>query len=439
VVWFVLLLLTLMLAFFVAAEFAAVSVRESRIQQRSEEGNALARRLLPILRDTHRLDDYIAASQIGITVATLISGAYAQSRLAPALTPLFEGLGKMQTAAAYSAASTVVLIGLTIFQMVVGELIPKSLALQMPTRMALWTVLPMQWSQRLFRWFIRLLNGSGAFILRLIGVRQSGHRHVHSPEEIEFLIAESGRGGVLKPSEQVRLRHALQLGRRPVRDLMVPRVRIVALDVDAPFEEALALATSSPYTRIPVYEESIDYIVGIVHSRDLAVASQLETRPAIRSLMRSPLVLPEMLPADQLLVRFKAARRTMAILVDEFGGTAGLITVDNILDDLIGDIADEFRPVAPTPERLADGRVRLPGSLPVDEAAPWVRASWRKTAATVGGAVAAALGRSPRPGDRVVVDGVEVEVERVEHRAIVSVIARPAGRDRDSGTERTAT
>ena len=432
--WFVLLLLTLMLAFFVAAEFAAVSVRESRIQQRSEDGNALARRLLPILRDTHRLDNYIAASQIGITIATLISGAYAQSRIAPVLAPLFEGLGRMQAAAAHSAASTVVLIGLTIFQMIIGELIPKSLALHMPTRMALWTVLPMQWLQRLFAWFIRLLNGSGALMLRLVGVRQSGHRHVHSPEEIEFLIAESGRGGVFKPSEQLRLRHALQLGRRPARDLMVPRVRIESLDVDASFDDALTVAANSPYTRIPLYEESIDYVIGVLHTRELAVASQSETRPTLRSLMRPPLVLPELIPADQLLVRFKAERRTMAILVDEFGGTAGLITVDNILDELIGDIADEFRPSPPSPERLPDGRVRLPGGLAVDDAVQWVRAPWRKTAATVGGVVTAALGRSPRPGDRVVIDGVDVEVEQVEHRAVVSVIARPAGRDRrDSG------
>jgi CBS domain containing-hemolysin-like protein len=327
-----------------------------------------------------------------------------------------------------------VLIGLTIFQMIIGELIPKSLALQMPTRMALWTVLPMQWSQGMFAWFIRLLNGSGALILHLVGVRQSGHRHVHSPEEIEFLIAESGRGGVFKPSEQLRLRHALQLGRRPARDLMVPRVHIEALDVDASFDDALAVAINSPYTRIPLYEDSIDYVVGVLHTRELAVASQSETRPTLRSLMRPPLVLPELIPADQLLVRFKAERRTMAILVDEFGGTAGLITVDNILDELIGDIADEFRPSPPSPERLPDGRVRLPGSLAVDDAVQWVRAPWRKTAATVGGAVIAALGRSPRPGDRIVIDGADVEVERVEHRAVVSVIVRPAGRDRrDSG------
>src|SRR5215211_4039256 len=179
VVVLVLVVLTLVLAFYVAAEFAAVSVRRSRIQQRAEEGSATARKLLPILGDSHRLDTYVAASQIGITI----------------------------------------LVALTIVQMVLGELVPKSLALQNPTRIALWTVVPMLWSMRAMAVFIRLLNGSGGVILRLMRVPMAGHGHVHSPEEIEFLIAESRKGGLIKPNEQLRLRHALQLAERSAREL----------------------------------------------------------------------------------------------------------------------------------------------------------------------------------------------------------------------------
>lgn len=424
--WFVLVLLTLMLAFYVAAEFAAVSVRQSRIQQRAEEGNSLAKRLLPILTDSHRLDDYIAASQIGITLSSLIAGAYAQAKLAPVLRPLFERLGGMQEATAQSTATLVVLIGLTVFQMILGELVPKSIALQKPTKVALWTVVPMQWSLRILSGFIRVLNGSGGMILRLMGVQPAGHRHVHSPDEIEFLIGESGKGGLFKPSEQLRLRHALQLGRRPARELMVPRTQIVALQVDMPLSTALTVATDSPYTRLPVFEDTIDDIIGIVHVRDLAVALSDESEKVeLRTLMRPPLVLPASFTADRLLVKLKEERRTMAILVDEFGGTAGLITVDNILDNLIGDIADEFRPSIAGPERLPDGRVRLPGALLVDEASPWIRTVWPARASTVGGLVTSVLGRLPRPGDRVTIGGVDVEVERVERRMVLSVIATP--------------
>ena len=421
--WLILLLLTLLLGFYVASEFAAVSVRQSRIQQRAEEGSAAARRLLPILDDPQRLDDYIAASQIGITLTSLIAGAYAQSRLAPELLPLFERVGGLKEAAAQSVAAVVVLVGLTVFQMVLGELVPKSLALQAPTRVALATVLPMQWSLRLMRWFIRFLNGSGALLLRLMGVAPAGHRHVHSPEEIEYLVSESGKGGLLKPSEQLRLRNALQLGQRLARDLMVPRTSIEALQADAPQSEVLRLAIESPYTRLPVYERSIDHIVGVVHVRDIAVATaKADAAPSLRALMRPALGLPDTLTAEQVLQQLKQQRRTLAILVDEFGGTAGLITVDSILDNLIGDIADEFRPAAAPPERLADGRLRLPGSLPVEEASAWTRTRWPAGAATVGGVVVRQLGRVPRAGDQVDVNGLRVEVERVERRIVASVL-----------------
>jgi len=167
--------------------------------------------------------------------------------------------------------------------------------------------------------------------------------------------------------------------------------------------------------------------------RDLASLGDQSGAASLRAIMRAPLVVPESLAADRLLKKFKEERRTMAILLDEFGGTAGLITVDNVLDVLIGDIADEFRPPAITPERLADGRVRMPALYPVSEAGEWTRARWTSSYATVGGLVASILQQTPRPGDRVMIDGVEVEVERVEKRAVTSVLLRPlpAGGEQD--------
>ena len=407
--WLILLLLTLLLGFYVASEFAAVSVRQSRIQQRAEEGSAAARRLLPILDDPHRLDDYIAASQIGITLTSLIAGAYAQSRLAPELLPLFERVGGLKQAAAQSVAAVVVLVGLTVFQMVLGELVPKSLALQAPTRVALATVLPMQWSLRLMRWFIRFLNGSGALLLRLMGVAPAGHRHVHSPEEIEYLVSESGKGGLLKPSEQLRLRNALQLGQRLARDLMVPRTSIEALQADAPQSEVLRLAIESPYTRLPVYERSIDHIVGVVHVKDLLrliVASAPLTADGARPMP----VVPETAPLDQVLSTMRAERTHMALVVDEHGGVAGLVTLEDLVEEVVGDIRDdEDEPLEIRTDE--SGIVRVLGTVRLDALGERLGTALdHPDVDSVSGLVLTLLGRPARVRDAVTFGGYRFEV-----------------------------
>lgn len=423
--WIIIVGLILVTALYVAAEFAVVSVRQSRVQSRAEEGSTLARKLLPILSDPHELDRYIAASQIGITLSSLVLGAYGQAALSGFVAPLLERFGGLDADSAQSTAAVVILIVLTLLAMILGELIPKSLALHAPTKVALWTLLPMQWSLRAMSWFIVVLNGSGALILRAFGASMEGHRHVHSPEEIEYLVAESGKGGLLKPSESLRLRQALHLGRRPIHELMVPRTRIEAVDVEETLADGFRTVADSAYTRLPVFRDSIDDIVGVVHARDVALAAWSDTPPrTIEAVMRPPLVLPASMMADRVLGRMKEEGHTMAILADEYGGTAGLVTIDNILDDLIGDVADEFRADAPAPEALPDGRVRLPGSYHAADATRWTRVRWHG-ALTVGGVVLAAFGRAPRARERITIAGVEVEVERVDRSRIDSVLVRP--------------
>ena len=246
-------LLILLTALFVAAEFAVVGARRSRLRRLAEDGNALAARVLPVLEDPHALDRYIAASQVGITLSSLILGAYAQASIAPRFAPLIQRVGGLEAQTAESTSAVVVLLILTTLAMIVGELVPKSLALQDPTRTAMWTVIPMQWSQHAFAWSIDFLNGSGNLLLKLMRVKNTGHRHVHSPEEIELLIAESRDGGLLEPQEQVRLHQALRLGLRTARELMVPRARLASVEVSTPFPEVLRLVATSPYSRLPVY------------------------------------------------------------------------------------------------------------------------------------------------------------------------------------------
>ena len=424
--WLIIALLILINALYVAAEFSAVSVRRSRVRQAAEDGNRLARTILPYLDDPARLDRYVAACQIGITISSLVLGAYGQAKLAPALVPIFEEFGSMQQVAAHSTSALVVLLGLTVAQMVLGELVPKSLALQFPTRVALYTVLPMKWSLRGLSWFILILNGSGTFILRGLGMRQTGHRHLHSPEEIEYLIAESRQGGLFDSGEHERLRRALQLGVRAVEDIMVPRVRIAALEASTPFEDVLDMAAKSPYSRIPIYRNKLDHIAGFVHVQDVVRNSLEGQQPSLERLIRPILVVPEGMKTDRVLQRLREGRQHIAIVLDEFGGTKGLVTIGDVLDEIFGGIAEEFPQLYPEPQPIADGRVRLHGLTRLDEAALLLGADFRTDSYTIGGMVSEALGRIPSAGDKIRIAGVEFEVETVHAHVVSAVLARPA-------------
>jgi CBS domain containing-hemolysin-like protein len=343
--WFVLALLLAINALFVAAEFAAVSVRRGRVRRRAEGGSKAARRLLPVLNDHHLLDRYIAACQIGITLSSLGLGAYGQARFGSELAPLFGRFGDMSAVAAVSASAAAVLIGLTVLQMVLGELVPKSLALQMPTRTALFTATPMGLAVTLLRPFIWILNGSGTLLLRLFGAEASGERHVHSPEEIDMLIADSRAGGLLEREEEERLQRGLQLGGTSVAELMIPRDEIVAVSIDAPWTELRETAERSPYTRLPVYRGGLDEMVGVVHTRDVARAAAGEGPFAdAGALMRPLLSVPAATTAERLLALFQEHDVQIAVVTDDAEGTAGVVTLDDVVAELVGELGDEFKP-----------------------------------------------------------------------------------------------
>ena len=425
--WLVIVVLIALTALYVAAEFAAVSVRRDKVRQKAEQGDKLAIQLLPVLDDSRLLDRYIAGCQVGITLTSLILGAFAQATLAVELRPVFERLGGLQGAAAQSTSTAVVLVSLTVLQMVLSELVPKSVALQKPTQTALWTVLPMRWSLFLFAGFIKVLNGFALLMLRALGAPQAGHRHIHSPQEIDLLIAESRDGGLLEPDEHRRLRRALQLGVRPARHLIVPRGQMSTVEISTPVVEVLQQLADSPYTRFPVYRETIDNVVGTLHTKDLVLKFlEVGDRATVESVMRPALIVHESTTADRLLSLMRERGSRQVILADEFGGVAGLVTLADVLEEVMGDVGDEFQSGEPAPERLPDGRVRLPGVLRLDEAEPWIGVLWSGDADTVGGRVVEELGHLPSVGERVAIDGVEVEVESVTKRAVTQVLATPA-------------
>ncbi len=336
-------LLILGTALYVAAEFATVSVRRSRIRRMAEDGNTLAARLLPYVDDAHKLDEYVAVSQIGITLSSLVLGAYAQASLAYRVAPFFQQQFSLTPDTAQSASATAILIVLTGLAMIIGELVPKSLALQFPTETALATVLPMRASLWVFRPLIFLLNGSGALVLRLFGARSSGHRHVHSPEEIEMLIAESRDGGLLEPDEQERLRRALRLSQRTARELMVPKQSLAMIDADLPIEQAMQLAASSPYSRLPVYRGSTDHVIGTLRTKDLAL-QYIEGRaqPLERIMRPIATVTPDM-QADRVLAFLREKRVHQAVVRDE-NRLLGLITVQDVLGAFLSDTREGANP-----------------------------------------------------------------------------------------------
>jgi magnesium and cobalt exporter, CNNM family len=419
-------LLILLTALFVAAEFAAVSARRSRLRRLAEDGSALAARILPVVENPHALDRYIAASQVGITLCSLILGAYAQASIAPRVSPLVERITGLDPETAQSTSAVIVLLLLTTLAMIAGELIPKSLALQNPTRTALWTVVPMQWAERAFAWSIAFLNGSGNLILKLMGVKTTGHRHVHSPEEIELLIAESRDGGLLEPQEQVRLHQALRLGLRTAQQLMVPRSRFAAIDVATPFPEVLRLVATSPYSRLPIYRGTIDEIIGILHTKDVVTSFVSDRRDtSVMTLLRPIAQVHDSIPADHLLAYMRDRRIHQTLVVGENGVVEGMITLEDVVAELLGGVSDEFKGATARPILLSDGSVRLPGTMRVDQAAQVLGADWRGDGDTVGTFITKILGGVPAEGEHVSINGVDIVIEAVEGDVVSSALVLP--------------
>lgn len=423
---FALVLLLLLNALFAAAEFGAVSARKSRIRQRAEAGSKLAKRFLPVIEDPRALDRYISACQLGITLSSLSLGALGEARLADSLHEWFAAFGSWQPAMAHSASAAAVLAIVTALQVVVAEQVPKSLALQFPNRTAIYTTLPVQWLLRVLAPLLTLFDGSARALLRLLRAPASRDQHLHTAEEIDLLITDSREGGHLEPEEERRLQRALKLGSRTARQIMVPRSRIFAVDLTLPAPQAIARILDSKYTRVPAYEGSLDEITGVIHAKDLLHEHLQGGTPDPHAALRPAVIVPDQLPADQLLGKLREQKSHLALVVDEGGRVIGLVTVEDVLADVFGDADEGGDALA---ERLPSGKVRLSGAMRLVEAAPWIGTRWRGRTSTVGGHVVDMLGHFASPGESVTIDGVEVVVERVtKNRMVASVVATPLNR-----------
>ena len=428
----VILLLIAVTGFYVAAEFGAVGVRRSRLRRLCEDGNPTAARLLPVVEDPQRLNRYIAASQVGITLSGLALGAYAGAVISPVVAPIIARVSPFAPNNGESLASAIVLISLTILSVIIGEMVPKTVALRYPTEIALLTTRPMLWSARAYAWFIVILDRSAAILRQLLRVPTATHRHVHSPEEIGLMIAESRNGGLLEPQEQVRLHRALRLGLRDARQLMVPRGRLAALDVATPLADVLRIVATSPYSRLPVYRRSLDDIIGILHTKHVVTHFLDRGRTGtLAALVRPILRVPDRMPADRLLGFLRERRSHQALVVDASDAVIGMITLEDVLGELLGSVPDEFKAPRLLPLRLTDGRVRLPGDLPLERARVWVEGAWPADDRAVADFVVGEAGRLPEPAEKIEIGGLEVEIESVENDRIMSVIVRSREEDDD--------
>jgi putative hemolysin len=417
-------------ALYVAGEFASVSARKTRIIQLAEEGNRLAKTLLPVLQDSHKLDSYIAASQVGITLSSIVLGIYGEQQIAPRIAPwiaripLVVAPSTVGHVAAAGISSTLVLFLLTTLQVVLGELVPKSVAIQYPERLALLTALPMKWSaDYILKPLIVLLNGSGALVLRLLGAAPgSEHAHVHSPEEIVILVKESHRGGLIDADERQFLQNIFRSSRIHAGEIAVPRTRLVAASVDAQVGQVLKLAAESAYTRIPIYEQDLDHIIGFAHLRELFTLYRTDPAADLRGIIRPVPFVPETLPITEVWTRLDETQSYLAIVFDEYGGTAGLITREDLIEELFGELQDEFDQERALISPAGEGRIVVRGDMLIANLNDLLDISLpHEAASTVGGLIMTLLGRVPQVGDMVEFEGIRLRVEAVAHHSATAV------------------
>ena len=436
-------------SFFVAAEFALISVRETRMEQLLALGRPGARTALQLKRS---IDEFLPAVQFGVTLASLALGWLGEPAVAEMLLTLAGHLLTLlpHHAALYAHTVAIVLAfaAITYFEVLLGELVPKSLALQRAERIALAVAGPMDVFIRMTRPAVRLMNTSAALVLRLFRAPLHGEGSVHSPEELKLIATATRRMGLLPPFQEEIIHRAIELNHVTVREVMTPRGKIFSLPADMPIERASARIVEEQHSRIPVYEDRThagvdassstiadpDRIVGVVYSKDisrlmhfravaLGLGGAVNAGVTLRQVMRDVFVVPETKLAVELLQEFQDRRRQIAVVVDEFGSTVGIVTAEDVLEQVVGELEDEFDIAARTAGFNAEGVMSLDGSTTLRDLGTQLRWIFPREAGveTLAGFLLAQLGHLPVPGESVVHAGRRFIIEEMAGRRIASV------------------
>jgi len=442
IIWNLLLIAALILlnGFFVAVEFAVVASRRTRLDGlTSGEGRAF-QIVRSWLDHTPTRDRLIAASQLGITVVSLALGAVGENTFEAILEPYFHDavlpaqLSFLQTILP-ALPLVLSLIIVTSFHVVLGEQFPKVAVLRNPEKFALRAAPIMQVFSAVFRGFINLLDWATRGLLRLAGMPPaSPHASMYSLEEIKLIVAGPEMEGLIERPEREMLTAVIDFGELLVRQVAIPRTEIVAVEADTPLEDVVTLAISSSVTKFPVYEDDLDQVLGILHTRDLLAAIHDQTRRNLtaRSLLREALFVPETIAVNDLLHEFRARRQHMAIVLDEYGGTAGLVTLEDLLEEIVGEVRDPFETTPPSIQTLPDGTALVDGLTLIDEINQYFNLDlYDPNYDTIAGYVLGRLGHIPKVGD-VIEDpqeGVRLRVDSMDRLRIARVALQKTGQD----------
>jgi CBS domain containing-hemolysin-like protein len=414
------MVLVLMNGFMVAAEFALVGARRAKLEQMAEEGDRSSKDVLVALS---QIDRYISGTQLGITISSLALGWIGEPALASLVDRVFTAMGFELAAGTehlYASIVTAFLI-ITFLHIVLGELAPKSLALAAPEQVSRFVARPLMWFSHVMSPFIWLLNGTANRILRLFGVQPiSEAHHGHSPEELRLLVIQAHAHGQLDESDRAMLAGVFDFHRKTARDVMLPRTRVVALPLDASEQDVWKVLRSERYSRYPVYRETLDDIVGVFLAKDLWLHHGSQNF-SLQMFVREALYIPHTRPAELVLDDLRKTRAHLAVVLDEHGGTAGIVTLEDLVEEIVGDIADEYDVIAR--ESVSFGDVlELSGSMSLvdvrsDHQIPIPEGPW----SSLGGYVFSTLGHVPKIADRVEYPGGELEVIAVDGRRVAAV------------------
>ena len=423
------LLLVLANAFFVAAEFALVGARRTRLDELARGGDGKARLAR---RAVQSLDRYISATQLGITLASLGLGWVGEPALAHLIEAGFRWLPQtLATIATHTFAVAIAFTIITFLHIILGELVPKTFALLYPEEVSGWVAAPLMafaWVMALPIW---ILNNTANGILRLFGVKRGdGHDRLHSPEEIRLLVEQSQVAGSLQQQDARLLEGVFEFTEKTAEEVMTPRTEMVALDADLPVGEAADRVAEARRSRYPVFAESLDDIVGVVHAKDILSALRNTPGAVVRTIMRPPLFVPGTREVEDVLADMKKLKVHLAVVLDEYGGTAGLVTMEDLLEEIVGPIFDEYD--RPDHVPVDEGGTVIDGSLTISQFNSEYDAALDDASyTTVGGLLFGQLGRLPKPGDLVHVAGFDFEIRSMAGRRVdrVRVVGRPKSAD----------
>ena len=413
--WYLSLSLLFVIAngFFVAAEFAIVKVRQTQLSELVAEGSSRARMARRI---TRKLDSYLSATQLGVTLASLALGWVGEPAFAGLLMPHLLGLGAFSAAVAHSIAATIAFILISWLHIIFGELGPKYIAIDKPLGTSLWLAHPLRAFYVAAYPAIWLLNRSSNGILRLIRIKPARKDDMaHSEEELRLILASSEKAGVLSEPNREMIQGVFQFSRRTARQIMVPRTDVVILSTSKTIEQNLEIIRTTRHTRYPLCDGTLDRTVGLIHVKDLFLAQLRGPGKTLEELKRDVLFIPENSTVDTLLQQFIENKTHMAVILDEYGGASGIVSLENITEELFGQIQDEFDRERMEIEPLPDGRYRVRGDYLIEDLADRLEVDvGEPDEETVGGYVVARLGREVIPGDRVEMGELSIEVVEAE-------------------------